>query len=304
MKAFSMKLGAFLAGAALTAGAANAQVTHSIFEIQGELFASPLTGQTVTTSGIITANNVTSTTSGVIGYFLQDPAGGPWSGVYVYDNTQLPNIGDEVIMEAEVAEYFDNTELINVTSFTVVSTGNALPAPAALTTGEVATGEAYEGCLVTITEAQCTTPDADFGEAIFDDGSGPCKTNDYIYIPETGWVQDEYYTLTGPLNYHYEEYKIEVRSADDVQIGLGVDSPEALGLQVYPVPARDFVTITLPEPLTQIQVYSTLGTPVAAFNQLRGTTTLPCGNWAAGMYVVVGQSSDGQRHYRQVVSIR
>jgi len=56
--------------------------------------------------------------------------------------------------------------------------------------------------------------------------------------------------------------------------------------------------------LAQIQVYSTLGTPVAAFNQLRGTTTLACGNWAAGMYVVVGQSSDGQRHYRQVVSIR
>lgn len=291
-----------LAATLLVSAAAQGQVTHSIYEIQGELFASPLVGQTVTTSGIIVANNVTSTTSGVIGYFLQDAQGGPWSGVYVYDNTQLPNIGDEVIMEAEVAEYFDNTELINVTSFTVVSTGNTLPAPAALTTGEVAAGEAYEGCLVTITNAQCTTPDADFGEAIFDDGTGPCKTNDYIYIPEAGWVQDEYYTLTGPLNYHYEEYKIEVRSADDVQTGLGIAQTAPLGLQVYPTPARENVTITLPEPLTSLEVYSVLGTHVMSLQNVRGTLVLPCSDWAAGNYVLVGASD--ARAYRQLVVVQ
>lgn len=299
MKAFSKQ--ALLAAAMLTTAAAHAQVTHSIYEIQGELFASPLVGQTVTTSGIIVANNVTSTTSGVIGYFLQDPAGGPWSGVYVYDNTQLPNIGDEVIMEAEVAEYFDNTELINVTSFTVVSTGNALPASAALSTAEVASGEAYEGCLVTVTNAQCTTPDADFGEALFDDGSGPCKTNDYIYIPETGWVQDEYYTLTGPLNYHYEEYKIEVRSADDVQIGLGVDQAAPLGLQVYPTPTRENATITLPEPLERLEVYSVQGAHVMSLQHVRGTIVLPCADWAAGSYVLVGASD--AHAYRQMVVV-
>lgn len=286
-----------LAAALLATGFAQSQVTHTIYEVQGELFASPLVGQTVTTSGIVTANNVTSATSGVIGYFLQDPAGGPWSGVYVYDNTQLPNIGDAVIMEAEVAEYFDLTELINVTSFTVISTGNALPAPAALTTGEVASGEAYEGCLVTITNAQCTTPDADYGEAIFDDGSGPCKTNDYIYIPESGWIQDEYYSLTGPLNYHYEEYKIEVRGADDVAIGLGTDRLRAAGLQVYPVPTNGNATITLPEPLAQIQVYSATGSLVATLNNLIGSAVLPCADWAPGAYLVVGESAT--RSYRQ-----
>ena len=290
-----------LAATLLVSAAAQGQVTHSIYEIQGELFASPLVGQTVTTSGIIVANNVTSTTSGVIGYFIQDAQGGPWSGVYVYDNTQLPNIGDEVIMEAEVAEYFDNTELINVTSFTVVSTGNTLPAPAALTTGEVAAGEAYEGCLVTITNAQCTTPDADFGEAIFDDGSGPCKTNDYIYIPEAGWVQDEYYTLTGPLNYHYEEYKIEVRSADDVQTGLGIAQAAPLGLQVYPTPARENVTVTLPEPLTSLEVYSVHGAHVMSLQNVRGTLVLPCSDWAAGNYVLVGASDAHAYRQRLVV---
>lgn len=291
-----------LAATLLMSAATQAQVTHSIYEIQGELFASPLVGQTVTTSGIIVANNVTSSTSGVIGYFIQDAQGGPWSGVYVYDNTQLPNIGDEVIMEAEVAEYYDNTELINVTSFTVISTGNTLPAPAALTTGDVAAGEAYEGCLVTVTNAQCTTPDADFGEAIFDDGSGPCKTNDYIYIPEAGWVQDEYYTLTGPLNYHYEEYKIEVRSADDVQTGLGIAQAAPFGLQVYPNPASENVTITLPEPLNSIEVYSLHGAHVMSLQNVRGTLALPCSDWSAGNYVLVGASD--AHAYRQMVVVQ
>jgi len=83
-------------------------VSHSIAEIQGELFSSPLVGQSVTTTGIVSANNVTSSTSGVIGYFVQDGSG-PWNGVFVFDNTQAPNVGDEVIIEAEVQEYYDVT---------------------------------------------------------------------------------------------------------------------------------------------------------------------------------------------------
>jgi hypothetical protein len=204
-------------------------------------------------------------------------------------------------MEAEVAEYFDNTELINVTSFTVISTGNALPASASLTTGETATAEAYEGCLVTITDAQCTTPDADFGEAIFDDGSGPCKTNDYIYIPESGWIQDEYYTLTGPLNYHYEEYKIEVRSMEDVQIGLDVATLRPIELQVYPVPATGTVNINLPEPLTTLRIYASTGALVATLNNVRGKASIDCSDWTAGTYILAGESQ--QRTYRQVVAV-
>jgi len=46
-----------LLGFSLNQASAQA-TTHTIAEIQGELFSSPLVGQVVTTSGIITANNV------------------------------------------------------------------------------------------------------------------------------------------------------------------------------------------------------------------------------------------------------
>ena len=111
-------------------------ITHSISEIQGELFSSPLVGQSVTTTGIVYANNVTSATSGVIGYFIQDGEG-PWNGIFVFDNTQAPNIGDEVIIEGEVAEYYDATELINISFFQTVSSDNDLPEPSLATTGEL-----------------------------------------------------------------------------------------------------------------------------------------------------------------------
>ncbi|MDE0978913.1 MAG: hypothetical protein OSA78_02900, partial [Flavobacteriales bacterium] len=85
-----------------------AQSTSTIYEIQGQQFTSPFIGLTVTTTGIVSANNVTSSTAGFIGYFVQDGSG-PWNGVYVYDNTHAPEIGDEIIIEAEVQEYFDVT---------------------------------------------------------------------------------------------------------------------------------------------------------------------------------------------------
>lgn len=218
-------------------------VTHTIAEIQGELFSSPLVGQSVTTTGIVTANNVTSATSGVIGYFIQDGEG-PWNGVFVYDNTQAPEIGDEVILEAEVQEFYDVTELGNLSFYQTVSTGNELPAASVVSTGELAQSEAYEGCLVQIINATCVTPDADYGEAIFDDGSGAVKTNDYMYLPEDGWIQDELYSITGCIHYTFEEYKIEPRNADDVVVGFvnGISAvSDAPHFNVFPNPAADVV---------------------------------------------------------------
>ena len=72
-------------------------VTHTIAEVQGELFSSPLIEQVVTVQGVITAANDYS-------YFIQDGSG-PWNGVYIYDNTNLPAVGDHVILQGEVVEY-------------------------------------------------------------------------------------------------------------------------------------------------------------------------------------------------------
>ena len=43
--------------------------------------------------------------------FYISSGSGAWSGIYVYSNDYLLSEGDSVIMDAEVAEYYDLTEL-------------------------------------------------------------------------------------------------------------------------------------------------------------------------------------------------
>lgn len=279
--------------------ASGQSITHSIAEVQGELFSSPLLGQSVTTTGIVSANNVTSSTSGVIGYFLQDGSG-PWNGVFVFDNTQAPNIGDEVIIEAEVQEYFDVTELGNVSYFEVVSSGNNVPAPAVVTTEELASSEAYEGCFVQIINATCTNPDVDYGEALFDDGSGEVKTNDYMYIPAAGWVEGETYSIAGCMHYTFEEYKLEVRSEADVVIGQvnSLSNQASQFLKTYPNPASDFIRLGTDE-IGFLNVVDMAGRLVLQLNTLEAFATIDLSALQTGCYIISLETASA--YYRSTI---
>ncbi len=180
---------------------------QTIAEIQGSGDASPYVDQEVTTYGIVTATHGS-------GYYIQDGTD-VRSGVYVYDQDFAPNVGDSIMITGNVAEFFDLTELVGITSLTVISSGNALPAPVVLSTNDV-NQEDYEGMLVQVQEATCTNPDIGFGEFELNDGSGPCAVDDLLYLYSAS--QDVKYNLTGPLHYSFEAYKIVPRNADDVEI--------------------------------------------------------------------------------------
>lgn len=134
---------------------------------------SPLKGQIVTISGVVTGeiyafkNNY---------YYVQD-ARAPWSGVKVYDKTHFAAQGDRVTLTGKVEEYKGVTEITTVTEFTVDSTGTTWLTPMPVTTGEIATGaanaEAYEGCLIQVGASTITNPNLGYGEWQIDDGSGP-----------------------------------------------------------------------------------------------------------------------------------
>ena len=192
-----------LAASVLVASALSAQ---TIQEIQGEADASPYENQTVTTSGVVTASNG-------VGYYIQDGTG-PWSGIYVYDDSE-PTIGDHITVTANVAEYYELTELDFVESLTINSSGNPLPEPQLLTTGEVA-DEQWEGVLVRVEGATCTNTDLGFGEFELDDSSGPCRVDDamFLYTPTAGTI----YAVTGPQTYTFSNYKILPRSEEDITI--------------------------------------------------------------------------------------
>lgn len=192
--------------AMLISVASHAQLNLTIYEIQGQQPASPYDGQVVTTSGIVT---------GVFGpgYFIQDGQG-EWSGVYVYSPNNVSR-GDEVIITGQVTEYYELTEINNVTDFQLVSSGNTLPEPEILGTWDL-NDESWEGVLVKVEEAICTNTNLGYGEWELNDGSGPCRVDDLgiAFSPDLGIS----YAVTGPLNFSFDDYKIEPRDENDIQI--------------------------------------------------------------------------------------
>jgi len=179
---------------------------QTIQEIQGEEDDSPLAGQEVTTTGVVTA-------AFGDGFFMQDGSA-MWSAIYVFGFADAPLVGDEVSVTATVDEFYGLTELVSVSDVTVISSGNDLPEPIALSTNDV-NQEGYECMLVTV-EGECTNSDLGFGEFELNDGSGSCRVDDLLYLFSA--QETISYSVTGPAYYSFGDFKIVPRDAEDIQI--------------------------------------------------------------------------------------
>lgn len=169
---------------------------------------SPYDGETVTVSAVVSATSYSGDK-----YFIADPEGGPWSGAYVYDWTFAGNIGDWITITCEVDEYYGLTELKDVSSLTIDSTGT-VPDPYATTCGVADTAEALEGVLVTLSDMIVTEDTS--GVWVVSDGTGELIVADnfgYSYSPSVG---DSITSLTGVMQYEWNEFRIEPRSDDDI----------------------------------------------------------------------------------------
>lgn len=175
---------------------------------------SPYMDQNVTVTGIVTAVNWYSGGE-TSHFFISDPEGGEWKGVFVYNFDYTVELGDEVELDATVQEYYNMTELSSLTALTVISSGNQIPEPLVVTTADLAETEAYEGVLVQVNDITVTQDPNNYGEAYIDDGSGECQTDDamYDYSPVAG---DEYGFMRGMVDFSYDEYSINPRTADDL----------------------------------------------------------------------------------------
>ncbi len=121
-------------------------IVATIAQIQGSGFESPLLGQTVATSGIVTKRLSN-------GFYIQTPDGmddgnaATSEGLWVFTGS-APTValGDAVDVTGGVSEFFGLTQLA-ADAIAVTSTGNALPAAVQITLGglEQTDLEAYEG---------------------------------------------------------------------------------------------------------------------------------------------------------------
>ena len=222
----------------------------SIYDIQYTTDVSgnsPYVDDTVLTSGIVTGTYSQ-------GFFMQNGYG-PWNGIYVFSATYAPqvNVGDSISIVGKVKEYYGLTELTNISYLQVHSQNNPLPAPVIVTAASVKS-EQYEGVLVKILNATCINPNAGYGMWTVQDNTDTCKIHNllYSYTP----ILNNKYNITGPVYYAYSEYRIEPRSANDIQDVTGIDENIFNDVLIYPIPAQNYLNISSAKQINKIEIYT------------------------------------------------
>lgn len=178
-------------------------------------------GQTVTVRGIVTHVIPSSA------FYIGDPEGGPWSGLYVYhgNTSNAMTVGDDVQLTGILDEYYNLTELTSISSYEIISQGNPLPPALSLTTSQIAYGsptcEQYEGVLVKLTDVQIKSGVDNYGQFKVADVSNVQAMIDNGLFNITGTysinVNDWWYMIQGIVDYHSSAgFKINPRNANDM----------------------------------------------------------------------------------------
>lgn len=188
-------------------------------------YPSPFRGQTVATSGIVIAIDLHNG-----GFYISEPQGGPWRGIYVQENVREVRIGDYIHLTGEVSESFGYTLIRNVSELQVVTSGNQLPQPYQVSTGELAQTEAYEGVLVRISNVTVAGVDTQTDLRLVNDGSGICRINERLLSSRNErniYMNNELYTkIVGIVDYRFGEYRLNPRNLEDfARSPVGVSKP-------------------------------------------------------------------------------
>jgi len=256
----------------------------SIYDIQYTTASpanSPELGNIVTTRGVVTG--VFQIGGDLDRFFIQD-GNGAYNGIFIYENTYTVAVGDSVLVTGTVQEYFGLTELGFVSNVTILNSGNTLPTPSVVTNATIV-NEEWEGVLVTVQDAICTTVTDPFGEWIVNDPSAGANLNiDDNLMPATFTsVLGNGYDIIGVRHYSFSENVLLPRTqlTDIITVGFASIEENSL-LSIYPNPATDNVVVNV-QPNSIVRIYSMSGAIV--FEGI-GKTTLDVSTFDAGIYQV------------------
>ncbi len=201
----------------------------SIFEITDEQHPlHPDEGAAVLLADVVVTAVAYKPYSSVNGFWVQDTAGGPNSGIFVFmgGNTPPPaelQAGQIVSVTGAYVEYYGMAELQNPEVWIVDADPVHMPEPVLSNPGLLCTGspdaEQWEGVFVRIENVGVTTQNPDDPKDYDEFEVGGCyRVDDYIYqdlVKPTVGIQFEY--IEGIHSYSFDNYKIWPRGPDDVQ---------------------------------------------------------------------------------------
>ena len=252
--------------------------TVSIYDIQfnnNTNGASNYEGSQVYTGGIVTAVRDDSS-------FYLTSGSGAWSGVYVYSNDYLLFEGDSVVLDAEVDEYYELTELKNVANLQVISSGNIF-SPSYCNTA-AADSEEFEGCFVEVSNAICNNDNAGFGEWIVNDGSGDLIIDDlfYAFTP----ILNQSYTVSGVITFSYGAFKLLPRNGSDVAGFISVNETTENVFYLYPNPlSQSNLNITL-QNNSNVSLFNLSGQLIKTYQLKSGNNSVNLDFLNKGLYMI------------------
>jgi predicted extracellular nuclease len=253
--------------------------TVSIYNIQytpNSNGASNYDGSQVYTGGIVTAVRSDST-------FYLSSGSGPWSGIYVFSDLFNLNVGDSVTLNAEVVEYFELTELKNITNLQVISSGNLTNANSC-NTAAVSTEE-FEGCLVKVSNAICNNTNAGFGEWVINDGSGDINVDDLLFDYPNPTLNTAY-NVTGIVDFSFSEFKLLPRSSSDVSQAVSVNENSITNFDFYPNPLNSDNLNVEVDKNSSIIFYDYSGKIIRSFYLKPGINNLNLSDISNGLYLI------------------
>jgi hypothetical protein len=207
----------------------------------GSTFPSTLVNQVVTTEGIVTGVGYTG------GKYVISEGAGAWKGIFVNDPSHSPQIGDKVAITGTVNEVSGFTEIGYVTSYSVISSDNAIPSATPVTTYDLQgypnyLGEAYEGVLVKLSNVKVTLVSGNvfYVQPVSGSTTASQILNGFFAQPHT-WsgvvVSQVWSELTGIVNYSSPtppQYRLNPRSDSDMvpladinTVSMKIDNVEA-----------------------------------------------------------------------------
>ena len=275
---------------------------------------SPYMNKFVTTGGIVTAVQMGGNPVGVTGYYVQTRNANKWASVNVYDfNHATIAVGDSITFSGEVTEYYNETEMQQISNFTIVSHNNqALTPPTVVAFGGTNTiqNEQNEGLLIKardVTDVRYNTAQAWY---VFSDSTITAGINSEDTVDNNiytyGYTQGKKYNITGVVHFEYAMW-IEPRNINDIDsinVTAGISKyNNSLHANVYPNPVNNQLNINLPENANNISVSinDVLGKEVIVQHNLSGNNiSVNDVNLPTGVYVVK-ITADGKTQTLKVI---
>ncbi len=214
----------------------------TIKEIQDESAANhPAVESWVKVTGVISAVDGTPSTGSnpkFYGFWIQDEAGGPYSGIYIYyswkdkySDEVKPKLNEKVELYGIYVEHkaFDTQEFtqseIKYASWVNLGPSSNPPQPEEVSAEDVSTSgslaPSYDGVLVKVSDVKVADHDKDSKDKvvglILEQGNLVIGADLLGFLdPTPPAVGTEYSSIAGPLFYSFDEYKILPRTQADM----------------------------------------------------------------------------------------